>query len=65
MPAPGTGQQTQRDVWKSIVISQKATSGLSKLWLGLAEAQVRTEAALRQLARQCEGVVCDIRELKG
>ncbi len=31
----------------------------------LAEAQVRTAAALRQLARQCEGVVCDVKELKG
>jgi hypothetical protein len=28
----------------------------------LAEAQVQTEAALQQLARQCEGVVCDIED---
>jgi hypothetical protein len=29
----------------------------------LAEAQAQTEEALRQLARQCEGVVCDIEEI--
>jgi hypothetical protein len=29
----------------------------------LAEAQARTEEALRLLARQCEGVVCDIEEI--
>jgi hypothetical protein len=29
----------------------------------LAEAQAQTEEVLRQLARQCEGVVCDIEEI--
>jgi hypothetical protein len=36
--------------------------GLEQAMARLAEAQVQTEAALQQLARQCEGVVCDIED---